>query len=249
MKKKVCVITGASNGIGKEIALHFAKNNCDIAFIDKDKENGLKVEEEIKKLKRECLFINDNIDNEKSVNNFTNEIIKKYGNVDYLINNACYSNKGLLSNCSYDDFLEIFKVSVASAYQITKNLINNFNKNACIINIASTRAFMSQKDSESYSASKGAIIALTHSMAISLSHKVRVNSISPGWINTSNESNFSKEDILQHPSAKIGEASDIASAAWFICNNNFINAQNITVDGGMTKLMIYHNDENWSLNI
>ncbi|MEI0579355.1 SDR family oxidoreductase [Brachyspira pilosicoli] len=249
MKNKICVITGASNGIGKEIALHFAKNNCDIAFIDKDKENGLKVEEEIKKLKRECLFINDNIDNEKSVNNFTNEIIKKYGNVDYLINNACYSNKGLLSNCSYDDFLEIFKVSVASSYQITKNLINNFNKNACIINIASTRAFMSQKDSESYSASKGAIIALTHSMAISLSHKVRVNSISPGWINTSNYSNFTKEDILQHPSAKIGEASDIAATAWFICNNNFINAQNITVDGGMTKLMIYHNDENWTLNI
>ena len=249
MKNKVCVITGASNGIGKEIALYFAKNNCDIASVDKDKENGLKVVEEIKKLKRECLFINDNIDNEKTINNFTNEIIKKYGNVDYLINNACYSNKGLLSNCSYDDFLEIFKVSVASAYQITKNLINNFNKNACIINIASTRAFMSQKDSESYSASKGAIIALTHSMAISLSHKVRVNSISPGWINTSNESNFSKEDILQHPSAKIGEASDIATTAWFICNNNFINAQNITVDGGMTKLMIYHNDENWSLSI
>lgn len=249
MKNKVCVITGASNGIGKEIALYFAKNNCDIAFVDKDKENGLKVVEEIKKLKRECLFINDNIDNEKTINNFTNEIIKKYGNVDYLINNACYSNRGLLSNCSYDDFLEVFKVSVASSYQITKNLINNFNKNACIINISSTRAFMSQKDSESYSASKGAIIALTHSMAISLSHKVRVNSISPGWINTSNESNFSKEDILQHPSAKIGEASDIATTAWFICNNNFINAQNITVDGGMTKLMIYHNDENWSLSI
>ncbi|MBW5397763.1 SDR family oxidoreductase [Brachyspira pilosicoli] len=249
MKNKVCVITGASNGIGREIALHFAKNNCDIAFIDKDKENGLKVVEEIKKLKRECLFIDDNIDNEKSVNNFTNEIIKKFCNIDYLINNACYSNNGLLSNCSYDDFLEIFKVSVASAYQITKNLINNFNKNACIINIASTRAFMSQKDSESYSASKGAIIALTHSMAISLSHKVRVNSISPGWINTSNDSNFSKEDILQHPSAKIGNVSDIATTAWFICNNNFINAQNITVDGGMTKLMIYHNDENWTLNI
>ncbi|WP_157150922.1 SDR family oxidoreductase [Brachyspira sp. SAP_772] len=249
MKNKVCVITGASNGIGKEIALHFAKNNCDIAFIDKDKENGLKLVEEMKKLKRECLFINDNIDNEKAINNFTNEIIKKFESIDYLINNACYSNKGLLSNCSYDDFLEIFKVSVASAYQITKNLINNFNKNACIINIASTRAFMSQKDSESYSASKGAIIALTHSMAISLSHKVRVNSISPGWINTSNENNFSKEDILQHPSAKIGKVSDIATTAWFICNNNFINAQNITVDGGMTKLMIYHNDENWTLNI
>ena len=249
MKNKVCVITGASNGIGKEIALYFAKNNCDIAFVDKDKENGLKVVEEIKKLKRECLFINDNIDNEEAVNNFTNEIIKKFCNVDYLINNACYSNRGLLSNCSYDDFLEVFKVSVASSYQITKNLINNFNKNACIINIASTRAFMSQKDSESYSASKGAIIALTHSMAISLSHKVRVNSISPGWINTYNESNFSKEYILQHLSAKIGEVSDISTTTWFICNNNFINAQNITVDGGMTKLMIYHNDENWTLNI
>lgn len=249
MKNKVCVITGASNGIGKEIALYFAKNNCDIAFIDKDRENGSRVEEEIKKIGVECLFVYDNIDNENSINNFTNEIIKKYCNIDYLINNACYSNKGLLSNCSYDDFLEIFKVSVASAYQITKNLMNNFNKNACIINIASTRAFMSQRDSESYSASKGAIISLTHSMAMSLAHKVRVNSISPGWINTSDDNIFSEEDILQHPSAKIGNILDIASTAWFICNSDFINAENIVVDGGMSRRMIYHNDENWRFNI
>ena len=108
---------------------------------------------------------------------------------------------------------------------------------------------MSQKDSESYSAAKGAIIALTHAMAISLSHKVRVNSISPGWINTIDDASFSKEDILQHPSAKVGNTSDIASTAWFICNNDFINGENITVDGGMTKLMIYHNDEGWKLDI
>ena len=108
---------------------------------------------------------------------------------------------------------------------------------------------MSQKDSESYSAAKGAIIALTHAMAISLSHKVRVNSISPGWINTIDNASFSKEDILQHPSAKVGKTSDIASTAWFICNNDFINGENITVDGGMTKLMIYHNDEGWKLDI
>ena len=240
MNNKVCVITGASNGIGKEIALFFAKNNCDIAFIDKDNENGLKVFEQIKSIGRECLFINDNIDNEKSIKSFTDKVIEKFVNVDYLINNACYSNKGLLSNCSYDDFLEIFKIGAAAPYEITKNLI---------INIASTRAFMSQKDSESYSATKGAIIALTHAMAVSLSHKVRVNSISPGWINTIDNAQFRKEDILQHPSAKVGNTYDIASTAWFICNNDFINGENITVDGGMTKLMIYHNDEGWKLDI
>ncbi|AEM21300.1 3-ketoacyl-(acyl-carrier-protein) reductase [Brachyspira intermedia PWS/A] len=249
MSSKICIITGASNGIGKEIALLFAKNNCDIAFIDKDNENGLKLQKQIKDMGRECLFINDNIDNEKSIKSFTNKIIEKFGNVDYLINNACYSNKGLLSNCSYDDFLEIFKIGAAAPYEITKNLMNNFNEKAGIINIASTRAFMSQKDSESYSAAKGAIIALTHAMAISLSHKVRVNSISPGWINTIDDASFSKEDILQHPSAKVGNTSDIASTAWFLCNNDFINGENITVDGGMTKLMIYHNDEGWKLDI
>ncbi|CRF34177.1 short-chain dehydrogenase [Brachyspira suanatina] len=249
MSSKICIITGASNGIGKEIALLFAKNNCDIAFIDKDNENGLKLQKQIKDMGRECLFINDSIDNEKSIKSFTDKIIEKFGNVDYLINNACYSNKGLLSNCSYDDFLEIFKIGAAAPYEITKNLMNNFNEKACIINIASTRAFMSQKDSESYSAAKGAIIALTHAMAISLSHKVRVNSISPGWINTIDDASFSKEDILQHPSAKVGNTSDIASTAWFLCNNDFINGENITVDGGMTKLMIYHNDEGWKLDI
>ena len=249
MNNKLCVITGASNGIGKEIALFFAKNNCDIAFIDKDNENGLKVFEQIKSIGRKCLFINDNIDNEKSIKSFTDKVIEKFVNVDYLINNACYSNKGLLSNCSYDDFLEILKIGAAAPYEITKNLMNYFNEKACIINIASTRAFMSQKDSESYSAAKGAIIALTHAMAVSLSHKVRVNSISPGWINTIDNAQFSKEDILQHPSAKVGNTYDIASTAWFICNNDFINAENITVDGGMTKLMIYHNDEGWKLDI
>ena len=249
MKNKVCVITGASNGIGKEIAFLFAKNNCDIAFIDKDNENGLKVFEKIKSMNRECIFINDTIDDERSIKLFTDKIIEKYGKVDYLINNACYSNKWLLSNCSYDDFLEIFKIGVAAPYEITKNLMNYFNDNACIINIASTRAFMSQKDSESYSAAKGGIIALTHAMAISLSHKVRVNSISPGWINTFDNEEFSNEDVLQHQSAKVVNTYDIASTAWFLCNNDFINGENIIVDGGMTKLMIYHNDEGWKLNI
>lgn len=249
MKSKVCVITGAANGIGKETALFFAEKNCDIAFIDKDNENGLKVYKQIKEIGRECLFINDTIDNEKSIKSFTDKIIEKFGNIDYLINNACYSNKGLLSNCRYDDFLEILKVGAAAPYEITKNLMNHFNEKACIINIASTRAFMSQKDSESYSAAKGAIIALTHAMAMSLSHKVRVNSISPGWINTIENPEFSKEDILQHPSAKVGKTSDIASIAWFLCNNDFINAENIIADGGMTKLMIYHNDEGWKLDI
>ena len=249
MKNKVCVITGASNGIGKETALLFAEKGCDIAFIDKDNENGNKLCIQIKSLGSECLFINDNIDNEKSIKSFTDKVIEKFGNIDYLINNACYSNKGLLSSCSYDDFLEILKIGAAAPYEITKNFINHFNEKSCIINIASTRAFMSQKDSESYSAAKGAIIALTHAMAVSLSHKVRVNSISHGWINTDENAKFSSEDILQHPSAKVGNTYDIASTAWFICNNDFINAENITVDGGMTKLMIYHNDEGWQLNI
>ena len=249
MKNKVCVITGASNGIGKEIAFLFAENNCDIAFIDKANENGIKVYQKIKSMNRESLFINDTIDNEKSIKLFTDKVIEKYGNIDYLINNACYSNKGLLSGCSYDDFLEILKIGAAAPYEITKNFMNYFNDKACIINIASTRAFMSQKDSESYSAAKGAIVALTHAMAVSLSHKVRVNSISPGWINTIDNADFSNEDILQHPSAKVGNTYDIASTAWFICCNDFINGENITVDGGMTKLMIYHNDEGWKLNI
>jgi NAD(P)-dependent dehydrogenase (short-subunit alcohol dehydrogenase family) len=140
---------------------------------------------------------------------------------------------------------------------LTKLFLDHFSQNASIVNIASTRAFMSQADTENYSAAKGGTTALTHAMAVSLSGRVRVNSISPGWIDTNAntdqhyEDAHSKADKLQHPAQRVGNPMDIVRTVMFLCdeNNSFITGENITVDGGITRHMIYHNDYGWTLNI
>lgn len=125
-------------------------------------------------------FIRCDLKDERQIQDAVESIIKATGKIDYLINNACYSNKGLLSGCSSEAFNDVLKVGVTAPYLLTKGFMNHFAEGAVIINIASTRAFMSQMDTESYSAAKGGISALTHAMSISLAGKVRVNAISPG---------------------------------------------------------------------
>jgi len=150
--------------------------------------------------------------------------------VDLLVNNAMSSHGGILGGCSFEDFDRTLRVGVVAPYYLTKLLLPFFKPGASVINIASTRALMSQADTESYSAAKGGIVALTHAMAASLAGRVRVNAISPGWIDNS---------------ASEQTPADIARAVVFLAENPFINAQNLVIDGGMTKLMIYHNDHGW----
>jgi len=236
-KNKKVVITGGSKGIGKEIVQEFKKKGAKIAVIDKDDN------------KIECdVFYKGDISEEENLIKFSKRVIEKFGKIDYLINNACLSKKGLISNCSFDDFNYVLKVGVTAPYVLTKLFMNNFNPNAAMVNISSTRALMSQPDTESYSAAKGGISALTHAMAISLSGKVRVNSISPGWIDTSEDNDhWNEPDKRQHPVKRIGKVQDISNIVLFLCSekSSFINGENITVDGGMSKLMIYHNDHGW----
>jgi NAD(P)-dependent dehydrogenase (short-subunit alcohol dehydrogenase family) len=131
---------------------------------------------------------------------------------------------------------------------LAKLFAPHFADGAAIVNIASTRAFASQSDTESYSAAKGGVIALTHALAISLAGKVRVNAISPGWINNHPEEKFSAADHRQQPVGRIGKPQDIARAARFLCSADagFITGQNLMIDGGMSKLMVYHGDGGWS---
>jgi len=234
--KKV-VITGGSRGIGKKVTEEFKNKGAKVAVIDKTDSN------------LECdLFYKGDISAEKVLISFSNKILQEFGKIDYLINNACLSRKGLLSNCDYEDFNYVLKVGVIAPYVLTKLFLEYFNPGAAIVNISSTRAKMSQPDTESYSAAKGGISSLTHAMAISLSGKVRVNSISPGWIDTSGKYEyFSKPDHRQHPVKRIGIVADIANLVLFLCSqeSSFINGENITIDGGMSRLMIYHNDFGW----
>lgn len=231
-KNKVCVITGGANGIGKAIVEEFKKQNAKCYVIDIVEGNH---------------FVG-NIANKETLEQFVNYVIEKEGKIDYLINNAPPLSKGI-DSCSYEEFNEALKVGVTAPFYLSKLFLPFFNENACIINISSTRDKMSQPQTESYSASKGGIASLTHALAMSLSHKVRVNSISPGWINTSNTFVGESEDHLQHPSGRIGKPIDIASLVLFLCSDaaSFINGENICVDGGMSKQMIYHNDYNWVL--
>ncbi len=248
---KVCVVTGGAKGIGLCILREFAKKGARLAFIDMDMEAGEAALKDVKDIGAEALFYPGDIGDNTVLQGFTEKVILHYGRIDYLINNACLSRKGILSGCDYEDFNYVLRVGVTAPYILSKLFLEHFNEGASIVNISSSRALMSQEDTESYTAAKGGISALTHALAVSLSGRVRVNSISPGWIDVSTDlHNHSKADKLQHPVHRVGKPLDIARAVMFLCDeeNSFITGENIVIDGGMTKKMIYNDDYGWSYN-
>ena len=230
-KDKVCVITGGANGIGKAIVEEFNKLNCKCYVIDICEGNH---------------FVGD-ISNKETLEEFFKFVIEKENKIDFLINNAPPITKGI-DNCSYEDFNKALAIGVTAPFYLSKLFLPYFSKEGCIINISSSRDRMSQPQTESYTASKGAINALTHALAVSLSNKIRVNSISPGWIDNINQK-LSPSDIKQHPAGRVGKPIDIANMVVFLCSDkaSFITGENICIDGGMTRQMIYHNDYNWEL--
>lgn len=231
MKGKVVVVTGGARGIGKAICDEFKKQEACVCIID---------------ILPNEYFIGD-LAKESVLREFSEKVIAQYGKIDYLVNNACLS-KGGIENCTYEDFNYVLRVGVTAPFMLSKLFMNYFNDGGSIVNISSTRYMMSQKNTESYTAAKGGITSLTHALSVSLAGKVRVNSIAPGWIDTSG-SEFKGSDNSQHPVGRVGVPSDIVNAVMFLCSDksSFISGQNINVDGGMTKLMVYHNDHGWKL--
>ena len=230
-QNKVVVLTGGAGGIGKAIAEEFKKNRAHICMIDTQPND---------------YFVGDVAD-KTTLYRFAEKIIDDYGHVNYIIHNAPPLMKGI-DTCTYEEFLCALRVGAAAPFYLTKLLMPYFAEGASIINISSSRDRMSQPQTESYAAAKGAIAALTHAMAISLAGKARVNAVSPGWIDTT-DSVFDSADILQHPARRVGNPSDIAHMVLFLCSDKagFITGENICIDGGMTKQMIYHNDFGWQL--
>ena len=230
---KVAVVTGGGHGIGQAIAEGFRRGGATVHCID------------LTPLPSGDGFVGDIADRE-TLERFAEAVLAKSGHVDYLINNAPPLMKGI-DACSYEEFSRALAVGVTAPFYLTKLLAPHFNPGAAIVNLSSSRDRMSQPQTESYSAAKGGIAALTHALAISLAGKARVNSISPGWIDTTG-SDIAGADALQQPVGRVGKPEDIAALALFLCSDKagFITGENICVDGGMTKLMIYHGEHGWT---
>lgn len=229
---KVVIVTGGAQGIGKCIAEEFRKQGALVEVIDK--QEGLDH------------FVGD-LSNKNAIEEFTKLVIEKYGKVDFIVNNALPLMKGI-DECSYEEFEYALKVGVTAPFYMVKLLKDHLAEGASIVNISSSRDRMSQPQTESYTAAKGGIAALTHALAVSLAGKARVNSISPGWIDT-DYNVYEGPDAYQQPAGRVGNPLDIANMVLFLCSEKagFITGENICIDGGMTRQMIYHGDCGWKL--
>jgi len=230
-QNKVVVVTGGANGIGKCIAEQFQKAGATVCVID---------------IAEGDHYVGD-ISSKEVLEAFAEETLAKYGHVDILVNNALPIMRGI-AECTYEEFQYALAVGVTAPFYLSKLFAPHMKEGSSIINISSSRDRMSQPQTESYTAAKGGIAALTHALAVSLGGKVRVNSISPGWIDTA-YTVYEGPDAYQQPAGRVGNPMDIANMVLFLASDKagFITGENICIDGGQTKLMIYHADHGWTL--
>ena len=230
-QNKVAVVTGGARGIGKAIVEQLRAEGAKVCIID---------------LLPNDYFVGDLAD-QAVLERFARKVLADHGHVDILVNNALPLMKGI-ETCSYEEFNYALRVGVTAPFYLTKLFAPHFAPGAAIVNISSSRDRMSQPQTESYTTAKGGISALTHALAVSLRGKVRVNSISPGWIDT-DYTVYEGPDAVQQPAGRVGNPMDIAHMVLYLCSGKagFITGENICIDGGMTRQMIYHNDFGWTL--
>lgn len=237
---KVVVVTGGAQGIGRCIVEQFAEAGAQVCIIDKQAEPDWLPDNV------GCYFQGD-ISEKEVLESFASWVVNSYGHVDVIVNNAIPEMHGI-DDCSYEEFQYALSVGVTAPFYLVKLMVPYLGAGASIINISSSRDRMSMPQTESYTAAKGGIAALTHAMAVSLREKARVNSISPGWIDT-DYTVYEGPDATQQPVGRVGNPLDIANMVLYLSSDKagFITGENICIDGGMTHQMIYHAEDGWSL--
>ena len=232
-ENKIVVVTGGAHGIGKCIADEFRQRDATVVVID---------------IKEGDHYVGD-IAKKEVLEAFAEEVIRNHGKVHCIVNNALPLMKGL-DECSWEEFQYALTVGVTAPFYLVKLLSPVLAEGASIVNISSSRDRMSQPQTESYTSAKGGIAALTHALAVSLRGKARVNSISPGWIDTTDTA-FTGPDASQQPVGRVGHPKDIANMVLFLSSDEagFITGEHICIDGGMTRQMIYHGDHGWTLTL
>ena len=230
-RNKIAVVTGGARGIGRCIREQFEAAGATVCVID---------------VLDNDYFVGD-LSDKATLEAFAAKVIADFGRVDYLINNAAPLSRGI-DEASYEDFEYALKVGVTAPFYLAKLFAPHFAEGASIVNISSSRDRMSQPQTETYTAAKGGIAALTHALAVSLAGKARVNSVSPGWIDN-NYTVYEGPDATQQPAGRVGAPPDIANMVLYLCSPmaGFITGENICIDGGMTRLMIYHGDHGWRM--
>lgn len=242
LSDSIVLLTGAANGIGRALVKAYAAKGAFVYFVDIDKTKGIELEEEMKGQGYKSVFIEGDVGMEEDVLGILDRIKKEQNKLDILINNAGISTFLPLEETTFSQWKKVIHTNLSSVFLFSKHSSTFMIEGGAIINIASTRAIMSEPHSEAYAASKGGIVAITHALAASLApKKIRVNAISPGWIETGDYEQLRPIDHEQHLSRRVGRPEDVVKACLFLSNeeNDFINGENLVVDGGMTRKMIY----------
>lgn len=241
-QNKTVIVTGAAQGIGRSVVTHFAKAGANVVIADFEHDVGVQLAAELQKEGYSAIFAETDVRSEESVTQLMEMAAARFGEIHILINNAGKGKWISPLELSLEDWDDIINTNLRSVFLCSREAAKRMNSGGAIINLASTRAVMSEPNSESYAATKGGILALTHALASSFSElNITVNSISPGWIETGDYDALRPSDHAQHFSNRVGKPDDIARACLYLANpeNDFITGTDLTIDGGMTKKMIY----------